>query len=140
MKQRQGNNFSYQQTLVAANQSRSILIFTFFNIIFLPLSFFCSLFGINVSDWSGVDTNPSLHSFLVYMITISASLIIVTLLVAFSKDSRRVARRVWSFAKTSRSLSDFLPSLARLSSARRKRQRGDIEDQDGSSTMSRKNR
>ena len=49
MKQKQANiveaHFARKQTEVAADQSRSVMIFTIFTIIFLPLSFFASVFG-----------------------------------------------------------------------------------------------
>ena len=50
MKQKQANiveaHLAREQTEVAADQSRSVMIFTIFTIIFLPLSFFASVFGI----------------------------------------------------------------------------------------------
>lgn len=61
MKQKQANiveaHLAREQTEVAADQSRSIMIFTIFTIIFLPLSFFASVFGINAREWSGVSQN-----------------------------------------------------------------------------------
>lgn len=49
MKQKQANiveaHLAREQTEVAADQSRSVMIFTIFTIIFLPLSFFASVFG-----------------------------------------------------------------------------------------------
>ena len=53
MKQKQANiveaHLAREQTEVAADQSRSVMIFTIFTIIFLPLSFFASVFGISPS-------------------------------------------------------------------------------------------
>ena len=49
MKQKQANiveaHLAREQTEVAADQSRSVMIFTIFTIIFLPLSLFASVFG-----------------------------------------------------------------------------------------------
>lgn len=49
MKQKQANiveaHLAREQTEVAADQSRSVMIFTIFTIIFLPLSFFATVFG-----------------------------------------------------------------------------------------------
>ncbi|KAL8824737.1 MAG: hypothetical protein Q9191_004855 [Dirinaria sp. TL-2023a] len=99
MKQKQANideaHLARQQTEVAADQSRSIMIFTVFTIIFLPLSFFASVFGINAREWSGTSTNLSLHAIFLYMGTISLAVIIVALLVAFNKFTRRIVRDAW---------------------------------------------
>lgn len=99
MKQKQANIFeahlTREQTEVAADQSRSIMIFTIFTIIFLPLSFFASVFGINAREWSGTPTNLSLHNIFLYMGTISLAVIIVALLVAFNRFTRRISQKAW---------------------------------------------
>ena len=99
MKQKQANiveaHLAREQTEVAADQSRSIMIFTIFTIIFLPLSFFASVFGINAREWSGVTQNLRLHTILTYMGSISIAVIVVALLVAFNKLTRRLAQKVW---------------------------------------------
>lgn len=102
MKQKQANiveaHLAREQTEVAANQSRSVMIFTIFTIIFLPLSFFASIFGINAREWSGVSTNWSLHSIFLYMGSISVGVIIIALLVAFNRPTRRLVREAWKQA------------------------------------------
>ena len=99
MKQKQANvdeaHLAREQTEVAAEQSRSIMIFTIFTIIFLPLSFFASVFGINAREWSGQSSNLSLHTIFVYMGTISLAVIIFALLVAFNKFSRKITQSAW---------------------------------------------
>lgn len=99
MKQKQANiveaHLAREQTEVAADQSRSIMIFTIFTIIFLPLSFFASVFGINAREWSGVSQNLRLHTIFTYMGSISIAVIVVALLVAFNKFTRRVVQKVW---------------------------------------------
>ncbi|KAL4893532.1 hypothetical protein BDV59DRAFT_177559 [Aspergillus ambiguus] len=45
-------------------QSRSLVVFTVFTVIFMPLSFFTSLFGINVREWSGEQTNLTMAQML----------------------------------------------------------------------------
>ena len=71
MKQKQANiveaHLAREQTEVAADQSRSVMIFTIFTIIFLPLSFFASVFGMNISEWSGVDSNIDFYHAFVYV-------------------------------------------------------------------------
>ncbi|KAL9098317.1 MAG: hypothetical protein Q9163_006008 [Psora crenata] len=100
MKQKQANvieaHLAREQTKVAADQSRTVMIFTIFTIIFLPLSFFASVFGINAKEWSGPQSNLlPLHRIFTYMLTISVAVIIVALLAAFSKVSRKLALTIW---------------------------------------------
>lgn len=99
MKQKQANvveaHLTREQTEVAADQSRSVMIFTIFTIIFLPLSFFASVFGINAREWSGTDSNLSLRTIFVYMGTISLGFIIVALLAAFNRFTRRIMQYLW---------------------------------------------
>ena len=124
MKQKQANiveaHLAREQTEVAADQSRSVMIFTIFTIIFLPLSFFASVFGtspssdrgrhlvtaltekigINAREWSGPpgDQNtalPRLHEIFTYMGAISLAVIVVALMVAFNRHARRLSYKVW---------------------------------------------
>jgi hypothetical protein len=43
--------WSRLQTELASSQNLSVMIFTTFTVIFLPLSFFTSLFGMNTKEW-----------------------------------------------------------------------------------------
>ena len=102
MKQKQANvieaHLAGRQSKVAANQSRTVMIFTIFTIIFLPLSFFASVFGINSKEWSGDGNNYlPLHNIFTYMVAISLAVIVVALLAAFSNPSRKLAMRTWKF-------------------------------------------
>ena len=115
MKQKQANvveaHLAREQTEVATDQSRSVMIFTIFTIIFLPLSFFASVFGINAREWSGDGNNYlSLHQIFTYMGAISLGVIVIALLVAFSRHSRRAVQKVWQ--KIARPL--FVIGRARL--------------------------
>lgn len=98
MKQKQANiveaHLAREQTEVAADQSRSVMIFTIFTIIFLPLSFFASVFGINSREWAG-GNYLHLGTIFTYMCSISVAVILIALLVAFNKFSRRVSRQFW---------------------------------------------
>lgn len=107
MKQKQANiveaHLAREQTEVAADQSRSVMIFTIFTIIFLPLSFFASVFGINAREWSGQpgDENtalPTLHEIFTYMGAISLAVIAVALMVAFNKHARRLSYKIWKIS------------------------------------------
>ena len=99
MKQKQANiveaHLSREQADNSQEQARSILIFTIFTIIFLPLSFFASVFGINAREWSDQPTNPTLHTIFTYMGSISVAVIAFALFVGFNKFTRRVARNIW---------------------------------------------
>lgn len=100
MKQKQANvveaHLASRQSKVAADQSRTVMIFTIFTIIFMPLSFFASVFGINSREWSGDGNNYlPLHKIFTYMMAISVAVIIVALLAAFSEPARKVASAVW---------------------------------------------
>ena len=117
MKQKQANiveaHLAREQTEVAADQSRSVMIFTIFTIIFLPLSFFASVFGINSKEWTG-GNYPHLHTIFTYMGCISLGVIIIALLVAFNKFSRRVTQRFWKIIAM-----PFLAALHRFGVLRR---------------------
>ncbi|KAH6856234.1 hypothetical protein B0I37DRAFT_72003 [Chaetomium sp. MPI-CAGE-AT-0009] len=64
-------------------QGRVIMLFTIVTIIFLPLSFFTSYFGQNVSDITGDDKNPSSRELWQYGAPISVVVILSALLVAY---------------------------------------------------------
>lgn len=51
--------WSRLQTELASTQNLSVMIFTTFTVIFLPLSFFTSLFGMNTAEWSGGDDDDN---------------------------------------------------------------------------------
>ncbi|KAI9370895.1 hypothetical protein BJX61DRAFT_548671 [Aspergillus egyptiacus] len=73
---------------VTQSQSRAVMVFTIFTIIFLPLSFFTSLFGINAREWSGESTNLTLNTMLAIAGPTSLAVIISALLIAFSERYR----------------------------------------------------
>ncbi|ROV93978.1 hypothetical protein VSDG_06252 [Cytospora chrysosperma] len=60
---------------LGAAQNRIMLIFTVFTVIFLPLSFFTSLFGMNTREWGGGD-NLSLSTIGLIVFPTSAFLIV----------------------------------------------------------------
>lgn len=79
---------SRQQADLASAQNRSVMIFTVFTVIFLPLSFFTSLFGMNTREWGGGDNIP-LRTIGSIALPASALLIIVALFVAWSTSVRK---------------------------------------------------
>lgn len=76
---------------LASAQSRSVLIFTVFTVIFLPLTFFTGLFGMNTQDWGGAN-NLSLKTIGLIAIPSSVFLIVASLVVAWSTRVRKVLR------------------------------------------------
>ncbi|KAI0468074.1 hypothetical protein F4859DRAFT_223829 [Xylaria cf. heliscus] len=78
--------WSRLQAELASSQNLSVMIFTTFTVIFLPLSFFTSLFGMNTKEWGGPDPNdfPSLKLIGAISLPASAFLIAITLVAAFS--------------------------------------------------------
>ncbi|KAI1178643.1 hypothetical protein F4777DRAFT_575884 [Nemania sp. FL0916] len=75
--------FSRLQTELARTQNRTLLIFTSFTVLFLPLSFFTSLFGMNTQEWGGGD-NISLKVIGAISLPASTLLILTGLTVALS--------------------------------------------------------
>jgi hypothetical protein len=50
--------WSRLQTELASSQNLSVMIFTTFTVVFLPLTFFTGLFGMNTREWGGEDFLP----------------------------------------------------------------------------------
>ncbi|KAF6833635.1 ankyrin repeat protein [Colletotrichum musicola] len=78
---------SVKQADESVRQGRSIMIFTIVTIIFLPLSFMSSVFGMNNSDFG--DNHMSFLSQSRYIFSISAGVILVSVIFAF-----------WTFPRT----------------------------------------
>ena len=77
--------WSRLQTELASSQNLSVMIFTTFTVIFLPLSFFTSLFGMNTAEWGGEDDNfVSLREIGAISLPASAFLVAASLVLAFS--------------------------------------------------------
>ncbi|KAI5819311.1 cora-like Mg2+ transporter protein-domain-containing protein [Pyronema omphalodes] len=91
----------------SAEQGRIMMIFTVFTIVFLPLSFFAGIYGMNVREWSGTATNPSAKTALMYMVPISVVLISLALLIAFFGKIRRLSRAVWNLFSGNKRQKEF---------------------------------
>jgi len=97
--------WSRLQTELASSQNLSVMIFTTFTVIFLPLSFFTGLFGMNTLEWGGDRGKfPTIGyigsiALLGYIgsiaLPISALLIAGTLLAAFSSRVQAVFKAVF---------------------------------------------
>ncbi|KAI1013933.1 hypothetical protein LB504_008922 [Fusarium proliferatum] len=72
---------------LASAQSRSVMIFTTFTVIFLPLTFFTGLFGMNTQEWGG-ENNLSLKTIGTISLPASFALVVFSLVAAFSTNAR----------------------------------------------------
>lgn len=93
---------SRQQADLASAQNRSVMIFTIFTVLFLPLSFFTSLFGMNTFEWGGSGNLP-LRTIGSIALPASVLLIVVTMVAAWSISARKafknMMRRVQTYQK-----------------------------------------
>jgi hypothetical protein len=71
---------------LASAQSRSVMIFTIFTVIFLPATFFTGLFGMNTREWDGKP--PSFKFIGAIALPGSVALIIIALVAAWSNNAR----------------------------------------------------
>ncbi|KAH7165649.1 hypothetical protein EDB81DRAFT_779970 [Dactylonectria macrodidyma] len=76
---------------LASAQSRSVMIFTTFTVIFLPLTFFTGLFGMNTREWGG-EKNLPLKTIGIISLPSSLFLVAASLFVAWSTTARRLFR------------------------------------------------
>ncbi|KAK4862839.1 hypothetical protein LT330_002972 [Penicillium expansum] len=97
LKQKQANvdeaKMTRWQAEVAQTQSRAVMVFTIFSVVFLPLSFFTSLFGINAREWSGEPTNPTLGQMFEIAAPASFAIIFLSLFIAFSDTLREIVSK-----------------------------------------------
>jgi hypothetical protein len=77
-----------KQAQLTLKQGQSIMVFTIVTIIFLPLSFFASLFGMNAAEINS--SQIPLATELRLMFAVSAGIILVSCLFAFSRTVRTV--------------------------------------------------
>lgn len=82
------------QADLASAQSRSVMIFTVFTVIFLPLTFFCGLFGMNTKEWGGGDFLP-LRTIGLITLPTSFVIILVTCIIAWSSRMRKITNRTY---------------------------------------------
>ncbi|KAJ4305064.1 hypothetical protein N0V90_000594 [Kalmusia sp. IMI 367209] len=78
----------YNLEIAEEGQSKAILVFTLVTIIFLPLSFVASLFGMNTTDIRGIDKNQTI--FWVVALPLTAIIGGLSLLVAYGKVGERL--------------------------------------------------
>lgn len=90
--------WSRLQTELASTQNLSVIIFTTFTVIFLPLSFFTSLFGMNTADWAGEDGTSYMTLSAIGAISLPSSfaLVLVALIAAFSSRVQGFVKSVFN--------------------------------------------
>ncbi|KAJ5823858.1 Mitochondrial substrate/solute carrier [Penicillium robsamsonii] len=102
LKQKQANvdeaKMTRWQAEVAQTQSRAVMVFTIFSVVFLPLSFFTSLFGINAREWSGEQTNPTLGEMFEIAAPASFAIIFLSLFIAFSDTLRDIVSKAYKIS------------------------------------------
>ncbi|KAK8066166.1 hypothetical protein PG997_012913 [Apiospora hydei] len=92
--------WSRLQTELASTQNLSVMIFTTFTVIFLPLSFFTSLFGMNTQEWGGADDNfVSLRTIGAISLPASALLVGLSLVAAFSSRVQAAFKYLFRHAR-----------------------------------------
>ncbi|KAI1414456.1 hypothetical protein F5Y13DRAFT_16360 [Hypoxylon sp. FL1857] len=123
--------WSRLQTELASSQNMSIMIFTTFTVLFLPLSFFTSLFGMNTKEWGGEDDNfISLGVIGAISLPASAVLIGGTLIAAYSSRTQSIVKASYKLAKSGVQKTAFnIASLASKEPQRQKRQEKELEQQ-----------
>ena len=91
--------WSRLQAELASSQNLSVMIFTTFTVIFLPLTFFTGLFGMNTIEWQEEDV-PSLKEIGAISLPASVLLIVVSLVAAFSYRVQRLFKGVYMGGRT----------------------------------------
>ncbi|TID07440.1 Protein SERAC1 [Colletotrichum higginsianum] len=89
--------WSRLQTELASSQNLSVMIFTTFTVIFLPLSFFTSLFGMNTAEWEA--QVPSIRFVGAVSLPLSAFIIAAALVAAFSGRAQGLVRTAYKGGK-----------------------------------------
>lgn len=127
--------WSRLQTELASSQNLSVMIFTIFTVVFLPLSFFTSLFGMNTAEWDA--RRPTLGFVGGVGLPASALVVLATLVAAFSSRVQVASGAAWRRAAgcwrgLARGLERLEPEASRRVKERRRaeRERGEREERE----------
>lgn len=135
--------WSRVQTELASSQNLSVMIFTTFTVIFLPLTFFTGLFGVNAADWQDEDM-PTLKQIGLISLPSSALLIAVALVAAYNWRVQWLFKSTYAYTKKGlikgvSYLAKLEPKSSKVQKQRRKaeqrrRRRAELErkEKDGS--------
>uniref|UniRef100_A0ABR1SRN4 Ankyrin repeat protein n=1 Tax=Apiospora rasikravindrae TaxID=990691 RepID=A0ABR1SRN4_9PEZI len=92
-----------QQTEETVAQGRSIMMFTVVTIVFAPLSFMTSVFGMNAFEFSPSQNTMKILDQLRYILPVSAATILAVLFLAFSPYVRAIVK-AWYYRISSKLL------------------------------------
>ncbi|KAK8046090.1 ankyrin repeat protein [Apiospora saccharicola] len=84
-----------QQTEETVAQGRSIMMFTVVTIVFAPLSFMTSVFGMNAYEFSPSQNNVKIIDQLKFILPVSAATILLVLFLAFSPYVRAILKALY---------------------------------------------
>ncbi|KAK1773784.1 hypothetical protein QBC45DRAFT_455261 [Copromyces sp. CBS 386.78] len=90
---------SVRQANETTSQGRAIMMFTIVTIIFVPLSFISSIFGMNNVEFTGQGPMALREQFRL-MFPISFAIIISTIIIAFSKSLRGIVWSIYNYLST----------------------------------------
>lgn len=118
--------WSRLQAELASSQNLSVMIFTTFTVIFLPLTFFTGLFGMNVTNWQE-EHMPDLEQVGWISLPTSILLIIFSLVAAFSWRVQRGFKGIYKiirggYKKVKKGYTQKLEPMWRKEKKRRRRQ------------------
>jgi len=119
--------WSRVQTELASSQNLSVMIFTTFTVIFLPLSFFTGLFGVNAAEWQE-ENMPTLKEIGLISLPTSGFLIILALVAAYNWRAQWLVKSTYKYTK--KGLLGIISYLAKLEpkSSKAKKQRQKAEE------------
>jgi Mg2+ and Co2+ transporter CorA len=105
--------WSRLQTELASSQNLSVMIFTAFTVIFLPLTFFTGLFGMNTLEWGGPDgVFLPLGTIGAVALPASALIVFASLVAAFSGRAQAVVKTLYKKTKrTTRAVGEGVEKL-----------------------------
>jgi hypothetical protein len=114
--------WSRLQAELASSQNLSTMIFTTFTVIFLPLTFFTGLFGMNTIEWQEENV-PSLKEIGAISLPASILLILVSLVAAFNWRVQGVFKVTYRGSKGAwKSFKGLLESDARKETKKKRRE------------------
>ncbi|KAH7033621.1 uncharacterized protein B0I36DRAFT_287943 [Microdochium trichocladiopsis] len=117
--------WSRLQTELASSQNLSVMIFTTFTVIFLPLSFFTSLFGMNTAEWAPDEDYISLTTIGAISLPSSVLLILLSLILAFSTRVQGWFRSMFHLVTSTIKLA--ISVFARVEPKQRRRARQEVK-------------
>lgn len=114
--------WSRLQAELASSQNLSTMIFTTFTVIFLPLTFFTGLFGMNTIEWQE-ENIPSIKEIGAISLPASMFLIVISLVAAFNWRVQGIFKVTYRGGKSTwKTFMGLLESEARKEGKRKRRE------------------